>query len=426
MRQAAAVLIHFRPIVLTAAERHRLKKAAWGHKTEYRARLRAQIVLRAARRFHRVASCAGQGAGLPASGRGRRAAVALVVPGAGPRGRRAWHRALPLGVHRAPLARPGRAQALAAPLVDLHHRPGLPAQGRARAGPVCPRLGRHPARRGRVRDQRGREDLYPGPLSLPSHPGTRPGESDAGESHLRARRRAGLPGRLRRPPGHSVRPLRADHRHSPVHGPGRPGDAPGALREREARVLDRRQRLLPPRQGRNGPSCGREIFFSVVQRKVVAPNDFTDLAQVGDRLRAFEDRYNARARPFMSGSTGIPPITQKNPPSRWQHDQPSKDFWSRPLSAVRDHEAAPPSPGPRQRRLRRPPGQSGDQRPGELRDLPLVPLHRAGPAGVTAPRPARTHRFSRGRSGCRRSGCPRTGTPRPWCPGGSRGRPWPC
>ena len=38
-----------RPIVLTAAERHRLKKAAWGHKTEHRARVRAQIVLRAAR-----------------------------------------------------------------------------------------------------------------------------------------------------------------------------------------------------------------------------------------------------------------------------------------------------------------------------------------------------------------------------------------
>jgi len=42
-----------------------------------------------------------------------------------------------------------------------------------------------------------------------------------------------------------------------------------------------------------------EVYFSVVQRKVVAPNDFTDLAQVGDRLRAFEDRYNAAARPFQ-------------------------------------------------------------------------------------------------------------------------------
>ncbi|MFF4778160.1 hypothetical protein ACFY05_35570 [Microtetraspora fusca] len=35
-----------------------------------------------------------------------------------------------------------------------------------------------------------------------------------------------------------------------------------------------------------------EIYFSAVQRKVTH-NDFTDLAQVGDRLRAFEDRYNA-------------------------------------------------------------------------------------------------------------------------------------
>ncbi|MGA5823750.1 IS630 family transposase [Kitasatospora sp. NPDC094028] len=42
-----------------------------------------------------------------------------------------------------------------------------------------------------------------------------------------------------------------------------------------------------------------EIYFSVVQRKVVSPNNFTDLAQVGDRLRAFEDRYNATAQPFQ-------------------------------------------------------------------------------------------------------------------------------
>ncbi|MFJ2722719.1 IS630 family transposase [Streptomyces sp. NPDC087437] len=38
-----------RPIVLTAAERHRLKKVAYGHRTEYRDRVRARIVLLAAR-----------------------------------------------------------------------------------------------------------------------------------------------------------------------------------------------------------------------------------------------------------------------------------------------------------------------------------------------------------------------------------------
>ncbi|MFI2190942.1 IS630 family transposase [Streptomyces sioyaensis] len=42
-----------------------------------------------------------------------------------------------------------------------------------------------------------------------------------------------------------------------------------------------------------------EIFFSVVPRKVVTPNDFTDLDQVRDRLRRFEDRYNATAQPFQ-------------------------------------------------------------------------------------------------------------------------------
>ncbi len=39
-----------------------------------------------------------------------------------------------------------------------------------------------------------------------------------------------------------------------------------------------------------------EIFFSIVQRKVVSPNDFTDI-QVRDRLRAFED--NTAAQPFQ-------------------------------------------------------------------------------------------------------------------------------
>ena len=41
-----------------------------------------------------------------------------------------------------------------------------------------------------------------------------------------------------------------------------------------------------------------EIYFSIVQRKVVSPNDFTDLDTVIDRLSAFEARYNQAARPF--------------------------------------------------------------------------------------------------------------------------------
>lgn len=41
-----------------------------------------------------------------------------------------------------------------------------------------------------------------------------------------------------------------------------------------------------------------EIYFSVVQRKVVSPNDFTDLAEVEQRLAEFEKRYNQTAESF--------------------------------------------------------------------------------------------------------------------------------
>jgi DDE superfamily endonuclease len=41
-----------------------------------------------------------------------------------------------------------------------------------------------------------------------------------------------------------------------------------------------------------------EIYFSVVQRKVLTPNDFTHLANVEARLLAFERRYEQTAAPF--------------------------------------------------------------------------------------------------------------------------------
>ncbi|MFF4763293.1 hypothetical protein [Streptomyces sp. NPDC001292] len=90
------------------------------------------------------------------------------------------------------------------------------------------------------------------------------------------------------------------------------------------------------------------IYFSVVQRKFVSPNDFTDLTEIGDRLRAFEDRYNATAQSRSSGSsppptwticwpgsTGTTPINRKNPPPPKQHDQPPKDFQRRPLRLLK-------------------------------------------------------------------------------------------
>jgi len=42
-----------------------------------------------------------------------------------------------------------------------------------------------------------------------------------------------------------------------------------------------------------------EIYFSVVQRKVVTPNDFTSLGDLEERLLAFQRRYEQTAQPFQ-------------------------------------------------------------------------------------------------------------------------------
>ena len=41
-----------------------------------------------------------------------------------------------------------------------------------------------------------------------------------------------------------------------------------------------------------------EIYFSIVQRKVLLPNDFRSLSEVEDRLLAFQDYYMEHAEPF--------------------------------------------------------------------------------------------------------------------------------
>lgn len=41
-----------------------------------------------------------------------------------------------------------------------------------------------------------------------------------------------------------------------------------------------------------------EIFFSIIQRKVVSPNDFASLEQLSGTLLAFVNRYNRTAKPF--------------------------------------------------------------------------------------------------------------------------------
>jgi transposase len=41
-----------------------------------------------------------------------------------------------------------------------------------------------------------------------------------------------------------------------------------------------------------------EVYFSVIQRKLLTPDDFTGLDALASQIRAFEQHYNAAARPF--------------------------------------------------------------------------------------------------------------------------------
>ena len=60
-----------------------------------------------------------------------------------------------------------------------------------------------------------------------------------------------------------------------------------------------------------------------MQRKVVTPNDFYDLADVQARLAAFEDHYNFAARPFNWRYTRTGPRTSSSNASPPTNPPPS-------------------------------------------------------------------------------------------------------
>lgn len=41
-----------------------------------------------------------------------------------------------------------------------------------------------------------------------------------------------------------------------------------------------------------------EIYFSIIQRKVLTPNDCTSLDELAERIYAFGRRYSALGKPF--------------------------------------------------------------------------------------------------------------------------------
>ena len=72
---------------------------------------------------------------------------------------------------------------------------------------------------------------------------------------------------------------------------------------RGARAVARLQQQYPKLVLVHGPVHASwlnqiEIYFSIVQRKVLTPNDFDSLADVENRLLAFQRHYQSLARPF--------------------------------------------------------------------------------------------------------------------------------
>ena len=67
----------------------------------------------------------------------------------------------------------------------------------------------------------------------------------------------------------------------------------------DTRLQQRWANLIPVHTPRHASWLNQiEIYFSIVQRKVLTPNDFTSLATLEHNLMAFQHRYQLAAKPF--------------------------------------------------------------------------------------------------------------------------------
>jgi hypothetical protein len=94
-----------------------------------------------------------------------------------------------------------------------------------------------------------------------------------------------------------------------------------------------------------------EIFFSVIQKKVVTPNDFASLGELSATLLGFVARYNQTARPFSWKFTAsdlhdlmnrISKHNQQDPhdePLPQAAGQPPTNLWGHPLKYQREERS---------------------------------------------------------------------------------------
>ena len=79
-----------------------------------------------------------------------------------------------------------------------------------------------------------------------------------------------------------------------------------------------------------------EIYFSIIQRKVLAPNYFRDLDRVVDRQMAFQDYWQDTCTRSI-GSSPAPTSTTCSPVSALRSPSPPQPEPIRHRTSVRDH-----------------------------------------------------------------------------------------
>src|ERR1700730_9678878 len=124
-----------------------------------------------------------------------------------------------------------------------------------------------------------------------------------------------LSGGVGRTSGQGVRPLRKENRHCAGRSPDWRREPYKSARRvflimdncsahRGQRAVDRLRSQWPNVVLVHTPVHASwlnqiEIYFSIVQRKVLTPNDFKSLSELEQRLLAFERRYEETASPFQ-------------------------------------------------------------------------------------------------------------------------------
>src|SRR5258707_1500582 len=163
----------------------------------------------------------------------------------------------------------------------------------------------------------GRQAVHPGPQALPPNHPRRARQARARRARIPAQRCPGAAGRPRRAHRRGLRLHPGDHRYRAVHGADGPGHDTTAVQQRRPGVRRGRQRLghrgekaAPRLPGRypnpimiHTPGHASwlnqvEIFFSIIQKKAVTPDDVDSTSQTSQTLLAFIGRYNQTARPF--------------------------------------------------------------------------------------------------------------------------------